>query len=315
LDGRDELSDIPGIGTARARWLKTAFDVQSFADLAALSPDEVERRLKSEGRGSVSRSAIEGWISEAKARTAVESEALRTKHQDKGKTPSSGSQSDWKPVASFVVEFQTRDGDGDHQLRRTAVHYLEEDRNEHWTGFDWEKLAAWMRGQLRREAAAPQPDEGEVAVAPLDLDVVVVDGDGARDSRLIRIDKPWTTIFRWSQPEAQAMHELDWQLDLLLKRVDAGEPRRLRAGPVHVSADAARTEQGYEYRLEVSSGFAAPHVNAACRVSATTAGRSKGDGRLLYTGVAELGLLYFYEPARESKYGTLAIEDPAAQHV
>lgn len=42
---------------------------------------------------------------------------------------------EWNPFASFVVEFQVRVHDGWTEDRRTAVHYVEADRNEMWPGY------------------------------------------------------------------------------------------------------------------------------------------------------------------------------------
>jgi len=159
-----------------------------------------------------------------------------------------------------------------------------------------------MSEQVGQGAAASLSETKGALVDPIliDLDAVVVDGDGNEDARLIRTDMPWAVMFEWFSKEPGATFETtEWRLDVLLKRVDPGEPRRLQVGPVQVPADAAQKERRYVYRFNISREFAAPHVGAVCRASATIAGWSKREGRLLSTGIADLGLLYFYEPAHQ----------------
>lgn len=65
----DTLTSIKGISRARQQWLRESFNVRTFADLAALSPDEIESRLKAEGRNAT-RSDVEEWIAQAQAYAA-----------------------------------------------------------------------------------------------------------------------------------------------------------------------------------------------------------------------------------------------------
>jgi hypothetical protein len=61
---RDDLTEINGIGPVRQEWLRESLDVYTFRDLAVLSVDEIESRLKTEGK-IISRSEIEAWIDQA----------------------------------------------------------------------------------------------------------------------------------------------------------------------------------------------------------------------------------------------------------
>ena len=61
----DDLTEIKGIGLHRQKWLKKSFGVCTFSDLAALTVDEIETRLKTEG-GGVGRKTIEVWIDQPK---------------------------------------------------------------------------------------------------------------------------------------------------------------------------------------------------------------------------------------------------------
>ncbi|HEU4926840.1 MAG TPA: helix-hairpin-helix domain-containing protein [Vicinamibacterales bacterium] len=295
MDGRHEISEIPGIGAARARWLEESFGVRSFRDLAALSPGEIERKLKAEGRTGVSRQTIEGWIAEAQGR-APQADA---------------EQSRWKPVSSFVVEFQSTTRDGHEEPWRTAVHYLEKDMNETWAGIDCDRLCKWMVQQLQPHGApSPAQREEEAPGGPRlagGVRVHVVDGDGAENARLIRIDKPWTVVFSWSlEDPASAETVSEWQIDVILKRVGPGEPLHLHAGPVRLDADVPRVDDEYLYRFEVATGFVEPsQVDAVYRGSATIMHRSRGGTRMLHLGSVNLGLLCFYEPAKLTRQPSL----------
>lgn len=62
----DDLTRIKGIGLVKQKWLRELFNIHTFQDLAKLSVDEVETRLKTQGH-AVSKSEIEGWIAQSQA--------------------------------------------------------------------------------------------------------------------------------------------------------------------------------------------------------------------------------------------------------
>jgi helix-hairpin-helix protein len=328
MDGHDELSEVTGIGPARARWLGTAFGVRSLRDLAALSPEDIERMLKAEGRVAVSRKTIESWVAEARERAAEESGEPAPPAARKG-ADREDEAAEWKPVASFVVEFQSRPDKSPNEPWRTMVHYLEEDRNETWAGVDCEGLCRWMTQQLGRAerggvpapSAAVRPGEttaGEDATAARGsgglgvppwrprladgLRARVVDGDGVEGARLIRIDKPWAVVFSWSlEDPVPAEAGGGWRLDVLLKRVGPGEPVHVPVGPVRLPAAEPRIDGGYRYRFAVATGvITSSRVEASYRAAATIMSRQKGEERVLHAGFVDLGLLRFYEPAAAS---------------
>jgi hypothetical protein len=324
MDGPDELSDIAGIGPARAQWLTATLGVRGFRDLAALSPDEIERKLKAEGRAAVSRKTIESWVAEARARAAEEKGEPAPPAAQKGGVREDEAP-EWKPAASFVVEFQSQAGEGGMEPWRTAVHYLEKDENETWAGVDCDGLCRWMTQQVRRASGPEAPGDGELPSEPTagedsaaaeragspgvapdrprladGLRAHVVDGDGIERAKLIRIDKPWAVVFSWSLEEpipAEAGGE--WRLDVLLKRVGSGEPLQLRIGPVRLPAAGPRIDGDYRYRFEVATGvISSSHVvEALYRASAMIMYRRENEARALHAGFVDLGLLRFYEPA------------------
>jgi hypothetical protein len=149
---QDELTLIKGIGEARQQWLRDRLNVVSFQALAALSVEEIEAQLKEDNQ-IVSRAAIESWIAQA-ARLAGSS---APRH------PAMSRESGWKPVASFVVEFQEHEVEGE---RRTRVHHVEADKNRMWSGIEHEELCAWMVQQLGGQAdQIPEADVEPLAVA------------------------------------------------------------------------------------------------------------------------------------------------------
>lgn len=66
----------------------------------------------------------------------------------KGK-PRSRNQSDWRPIATFVVEFELRDGEGGALERRTRAHHHEATRDKAWPGFVRAELCDWIASQVQ----------------------------------------------------------------------------------------------------------------------------------------------------------------------
>jgi len=133
----DELTAIKGIGASRQKWLQKTFNVQTYRDLADLSAEEIESRLKAEGK-IVSRAEIETWIAQAKhlATSTV---------KDDG----------WQPIASFVVEFQEHETETGIVEQRTRVHHVESDHTQLWAGIEQQALCRWMAEQLGDKAPPP----------------------------------------------------------------------------------------------------------------------------------------------------------------
>jgi len=133
----DELTAIKGIGASRQKWLQKTFNVQTYRDLADLSAEEIESRLKASGK-IVSRAEIETWIAQA--------EHLATSTiKDDG----------WQPIASFVVEFQEHETESGIVEQRTRVHHVETDHTQLWAGIEQQALCRWMAEQLGDKAPPP----------------------------------------------------------------------------------------------------------------------------------------------------------------
>jgi len=152
----DDLTVIRGIGPTRQRWLRESLNVRTYQDLATLSVDEIESRLKADGK-IASRRRIEVWL--------VEAQELATGDEKVAKEANSPTREDgWKPFASFVVEFQTREVEGQAGERRTKAHHMEEDTGTYWPGIESRKLCQWMLDQIRDKVGL-EPEEYDLTQA------------------------------------------------------------------------------------------------------------------------------------------------------
>jgi hypothetical protein len=172
----DDLTAITGIGPARQRWLREAFGIRTYQDLAALSANQIESQLKAD-RQIASRSAIEAWPIQARefATSAGRSSTPALESADERFTKEANSltrEDGWKDLAQFVVVFQTREVEGQVEERRTAVHHMEKDTGTHWPGIESKKLCYWILDQIRDQVelkpeeydlTQPQPAEAPSA--------------------------------------------------------------------------------------------------------------------------------------------------------
>lgn len=144
----DDLTSITGIGRATANSLRK-LNVRFFRDLAALSVDEVEAGLKRSNGRAIPRKQIEGWLAQARQLAGDAAPAPKrdqTADEERGaRKPGSSGRGKWKPFATFVVEFQARNG---AEEKRTVCHQHETAKERKWPGIDSERLAAWMLGQI-----------------------------------------------------------------------------------------------------------------------------------------------------------------------
>jgi hypothetical protein len=322
-----ELHEISGIGPARARWLEESLHVRTLHDLAALSPQEVERRLKRAGGNKPPRSTIEAWIAEAQKHLAEEEPKVEPSVPGR---PKSRRKETWKPVASFVVEFQSRAGSEASEPPaarwRTAAHHVEEDRDEAWPGWDFGALGGWMAGQLptgpgsgaaeeivrvEDADAHERPGPGEVRAIPLAAHLI--DGDGLTDSNLVRIDEPWTVIFTWPPGEpVDPSAGGEWWLDLLLTPVGASAPLRVSEGSIRLPATDPGLGRDCRYRHVVPVGTVTrDHTDRVYRASATVLFVSGATDRAIRSGSTQLGIVRFYEPSGSGDVMLQAAVHPA----
>lgn len=168
---RDDLTRIKGIGLTRQEWLRNAFKVFTFADLAALTPEQIERQLKAE-RQIASRGEIAAWINKAQelaggspsagAATAVSSVASKQGNEQAEECTVVAATADWQASARFVVEFQTTVDEAigaREQIYRTVASHLDLATDhllgsKSWSGLQSEPLCTWMLEQVEQQ---PQP--------------------------------------------------------------------------------------------------------------------------------------------------------------
>jgi hypothetical protein len=180
-----ELTQVVGIGSARARWLQEAFGVRTLPELAALDPADIEQRLRArQARGVMpTRDQIERWIAQA------------------GELADS-----WHGIGSFVLEIEARgdDGNGGRSLR-TVAHHVEDDCTQDFDGVAPPELGEWIDGRLARRPAMPAPPPAAAtaagpALAPvgeLHLDASVRDPSGQAPTNVIRHADPWMVRCVW----------------------------------------------------------------------------------------------------------------------
>jgi hypothetical protein len=295
-----ELARIKGIGAARARWLEDTFGARTAAELARLSPDDIERELKTQGKVGVSRHTIESWLAEAGALFAA------TGNAETGTGPADP---EWKSLASFVVDFQEAASTEVADPFRTSVHYLEKDRTETWPGIEHERLCAWMLGQLPKlappeETSEPPPESRETAqeragpTAERFSAAIHINHSGAGVAP-IPIHADWFVAFEWSvRSGADLGTGGEWRLDVLTQPLSQGAPPlRLRSGPVSISAHPqAKT---YSERFDVAAGAVTPaHCGVPYRCLAVLTYRSPTSGQAHPAGFVELGELFFWHPGQ-----------------
>jgi len=155
---QDDLTAVKGIGPARQKWLGELFDVYSFEALSTLSAEEVEKTAKKAGK-ILAKGDVAEWIAQGKVLAAE-------KGSGSGVKAGSGSAAalpTWKPIASFVVEFQQKD-DGEQVQRRTRAHYMEADEEITWPGIEREQLGLWLERHV--QVSDPPPKQEMAAENP-----------------------------------------------------------------------------------------------------------------------------------------------------
>jgi hypothetical protein len=148
----DDLTIIPGIGPARQKWLRNTFHIHTYQDLAVLSAEQIQTRLKEAGQ-IASLAAIRAWLVKAEelAASVPGSPGDENESLEERLIPGIRSlvrENGWKPFASFVVEFQSHQGKASLENQRTAVHYMEADTGMTWPGIETSKLCQWMSNQV-----------------------------------------------------------------------------------------------------------------------------------------------------------------------
>lgn len=144
-DRLDELTQIKGIGPARQRWFREALNVRTYHDLASLSADVIEARLKVDGQ-IASRSIIESWLRQAGDLAAL----LPTPAVPEAEV-------EWKSLATFVIYFQEGKGGEPH----TTANHVQSDTTVTWPGFNGGHVCRWMLETAREVLPETHPEAAE----------------------------------------------------------------------------------------------------------------------------------------------------------
>ena len=158
----DDLTVIAGIGAARQKWFREQFHVDSYAALGDLSVEEVETAAKKSGK-ILAPAQISDWIEQA--RTLVVPNEVKEAAVE---TAVANPPPLWKPIASFVVEYQERTEAGQPQ-RRTKAHYMEADEEITWPGIEREQIGLWIEQHVKvpePQVAIPRPTAAKKPAAP-----------------------------------------------------------------------------------------------------------------------------------------------------
>lgn len=266
---RDDLTRIRGIGAVTQQLLREWLDVRTFGDLARLSVDEIESKLRERGQ-TASRSEIEGWIARAQElASATESSPQSTVESPVGDReegePSqpideSTEAGKWQSFASFQVEFQFRDIDGETEAQ-TTVRSLDTDRAKTWSGLEGDRICRWMLEQLAEVRASVQPQSRQEQRT------------AAASPPVVKIER-----LRILQPPQTDMPVVVDATPGFLKR---GEPFALEiAFSLVGSTGADAAEAPTQYHTQI---YARDRATGAIISLSDEAYETFGEGKLLYT--------------------------------
>ena len=191
----DDLTLIKFIGDETAAALAGELGIDTFADLAELSVDQISRALVDAGLARQSSGRVESWIEEAALRTAAQRTATLETSTDAAGTASTPTTAahDWRTEAEFVVEFQSRDivqrvVEQEHQI---MVHEIETDVGEPFAVGDGALAFDWMLRQLETARHAEEVSPEEVVAAVPDHAVApAAVGASALSVTYIEIEQP-----------------------------------------------------------------------------------------------------------------------------
>jgi hypothetical protein len=156
----DDLTIIDFIGSTMEKWLQKSFEVYAYADLAALSAEAIEERLKADGKIPDKRK-IEMWIEQAatlsatkEVNTAAKQDHIKASENSHAARRLVNSGNGWKESAQFVVYIESRQRNGRTELQ-TTVHHIEGNAYQTWSGIVDDQLCQWIREHIEESAVEP----------------------------------------------------------------------------------------------------------------------------------------------------------------
>ncbi len=153
-DEWDDLTAIKQIKKARQIWFRESLQVHTYRDLATLSVDEIEARLKADGK-IASRTVIQGWINKAKELATADQRSPQTPGTTAvtptAKAKPTTSPSEWNSIAAFPVQLQIRQGDDEKIEQRITVRHIPVAKNGTWLEEDLQTEPYEIEGELQGE--------------------------------------------------------------------------------------------------------------------------------------------------------------------
>ena len=236
----DDLTKISGIGESRQNWFRKSFGVRTFQDLANLTVAQIEEKMQTDGL-IISRKAIETWLVQASelASRADEASQIPKELPDELLTGVSNSmprEDGWKPVASFVVEYQTRKIGERPIEQRTVAHHMEEDRTRTWPFIEGKQLCQWIINQIPQELSRNQEKHELLYAQPpgeySDIKSTAVKITQLRILQPANSTSPVQTIDPGIAAQASVLHEqpFTFEVDFQLVGPTAEEVARSKIG-------------------------------------------------------------------------------------
>jgi hypothetical protein len=242
----DDFQQIKGIGEAAARRLHEA-NIHTFDQLAEKSVAEIAQIVAGAGGRSADRILREDWIGQALqlADQAAPADALA----DNGQS-----------YARFEVELLL---EADNAVRRTKIGQRPHGPTEEWTGWDANRLTAFIADQtnlpLVESGIALSVDEFEGALRSLEI----VDKEMKHPHRLLASDEVFDVCLEVHLPHltSAAQSPLFYNAVIVAKNLSNGNRKnigvaqgQLDAEKLSLSVPGSRLDPG-TYRLQVELDF------------------------------------------------------------
>ena len=236
----DDLTKISGIGESRQNWFRESFGILTFQDLANLTVAQIEEKMQTDGL-IISRKAIETWLVQASELASHVDEASQIAKELPddlltGVSSSMPREDGWKPVASFVVEYQTRKIGERPIEQRTVAHHMEEDRNRTWPIIEGKQLCQWIIDQIPPELSRNREKQELLYTQPLgesfDIKTTAVKITQLRILQPANTTSPVQTIDPGIAAQASVLHEqpFTFEVDFELVGPTAEEVARSKVG-------------------------------------------------------------------------------------
>jgi predicted flap endonuclease-1-like 5' DNA nuclease len=167
-EDEDDLGQIKGIGP-KVQYVLGKKGLNRFADLADLTPEELETLLKAEIPSlSAKRIERENWIGQAQMRVQRQRERAVPQPRSNGQDeppqevgtddPTKATREDWRQVADFFVSFgYGTDPQGQEALKTRVHHSQSGEQPADWDGVATDKLVDWMLRQANLPLPAKLP--------------------------------------------------------------------------------------------------------------------------------------------------------------